>query len=76
MISQLIWMISALGGGLLLLIYLFQDKLVYIPNIENSRVQFLHPSQFGLHHFDEVFVNTHDGEKIQVWLLKVLYNYN
>jgi len=71
MLASLLWTCAALGGAMLLMIYLWQDKLIYVPNIENSRHEFLDPAHFGLVYFDEFFVTTPDKEQIQVWLLKV-----
>eukprot|EP01122_Echinamoeba_exundans_P005459 TRINITY_DN15612_c0_g1_i1.p1 TRINITY_DN15612_c0_g1~~TRINITY_DN15612_c0_g1_i1.p1 ORF type:complete len:239 (+),score=37.77 TRINITY_DN15612_c0_g1_i1:125-841(+) len=74
LISHMIWSLLALGGGLLLLVYLVQDKLVYVPDIEMSRTQFLNPADYGIEDWEELFLPTPDGEKIQVWFFRAPRN--
>jgi abhydrolase domain-containing protein 13 len=74
LLSHMIWSLLALGGGLLLLVYLVQDKMVYVPDIEMSRTQFLNPADYGLEDWEELFLPTPDGEQIQVWFFRAPRN--
>jgi len=73
LLSYLPWSFSvgAIGlGSLAVLLYVFQDKLLYFPTMPPySRTFFIPPEQFGLQQvLEEVFINTKDGHKIQVRL--------
>jgi len=62
-------------GGLLLTLYLFQNKIVYVPSVpSDARTLFLDPKEFDLHNWKEVFVPTIDGEQIQCWFFKTERN--
>lgn len=60
--------IGAIGlGGLAVLLYVFQDKLLYFPSMPpNSRTAFVSPHHFGLQNvLEEVFFTTKDGLRLQ-----------
>lgn len=54
----------------LLLLYLFQDKILYVTNPFNTRYVFDKPERFRLYKWEDVFIDTIDGEKIHAWLIK------
>lgn len=71
MLFVIFWLFAALGGVFLLVLYLFQDKLLYSPDFPpDSRTVFIRPGRFRINSWEEVFLNTIDGESIQTWLLK------
>jgi pimeloyl-ACP methyl ester carboxylesterase len=74
LLSYLPWSFSvgAIGlGSLAVLLYVFQDKLLYFPTMPPySRTFFIPPEQFGLQQvLEEVFINTKDGHKIQAYFV-------
>ncbi len=61
--------IALLGtGSVALLLYIFQNKLLYFPNMPpDAKRTFLSPASFGLERvLEEVFITTSDNLKIQV----------
>jgi dipeptidyl aminopeptidase/acylaminoacyl peptidase len=70
--SQLVLTVGALGGALLLVVYLLQDKILYVPNVENLRHHYLKPEQFGLYAWEDLYLKTPDGETIQIWFFKLV----
>jgi len=62
---------SLVGVGAAAL-YWFQDKLLYYPSMPpGAREQFADPAEFRLGHcFQEIFITTPDGERIQAWFFK------
>lgn len=71
MIFTAIWIFAALGGIFLLMLFLYQDKLIYVPDVPpDSRRVFIRPERFRINEWNEIFLKTEDGESIQTWLLK------
>ncbi|KAM9987732.1 hypothetical protein ACTFIZ_003082 [Dictyostelium cf. discoideum] len=70
LISTAYWGSIIAATGLICIasiIYASQEKLLYIPN----KNIVLHPSQFGLEdNFEEIFLTTSDGIKIQTWFFR------
>jgi fermentation-respiration switch protein FrsA (DUF1100 family) len=56
-------------GGLVLLMFLFQDRLVHVPNLP-SRELTATPADIGLD-YQSVFFTTEDGVKLHGWFLPV-----
>lgn len=67
-VKGLAWSLFLSGGGAVLMTYLFQEKLVYVPYLPpNARTEFLAPEDFGLFIYEKVFIETQDKEKLQAW---------
>ena len=65
------WFFSFGAVGVAAILYVLQDYLVYVPWIENSRIQFDHPFHYRLQdYFEEHFITTPDNVKINVWLFR------
>jgi len=65
-------MIGAAGiGCVAVLLWIYQEKLLYFPNIPpEARKEFLSPRSFGLEAlFEEVFITTPDGLRLQAYLI-------
>jgi len=59
---KLLIVIAVLYLTLVVLMYVFQRKLMYLPHKEIGA-----PAQYGLSNFSEAFLTTKDGIKIQTW---------
>lgn len=71
MIFTFIWVFASLGGIFLLVLFLYQDRLIYVPDVpSDSKKVFIRPERFRIYQWDEIFLKTEDGENIQSWLLK------
>ncbi|KAL6066747.1 bem46 protein, variant [Balamuthia mandrillaris] len=71
-VETIIWIIAAGTGSLMLALYFFQNKLVYIPGFPlDARTVFISPEAVGLEDFfEEVMIPTQDGVKIQAYLFR------
>jgi len=70
---------GALVGASALLLYTFQDKLLYYPSIPNrlpktNEVGFRHPGEVNLD-YDNVYLKTPDGLQLHGWFIKTKENY-
>eukprot|EP01097_Dermamoeba_algensis_P006062 TRINITY_DN381_c0_g2_i1.p1 TRINITY_DN381_c0_g2~~TRINITY_DN381_c0_g2_i1.p1 ORF type:complete len:282 (-),score=58.21 TRINITY_DN381_c0_g2_i1:111-956(-) len=68
-----VYQFAILGvGALLASIYYLQDKLLYFPQIPADAKSFFYPPhEFGLaNNFEEVFINTIDGVKLQAYVIR------
>ncbi len=54
--------------GILLLLYIFQDRLIFLPHI--GRSDHFDPASFGLN-FEEIRIPTSDGETLAAWFFPV-----
>ena len=72
-----IWQVSGAFCAIscfLLLIFLFQERLMYVPvvggftTVESNPEGYKSPGEYGIN-FEEFFVETLDGEKIHLWYL-------
>ena len=73
LVSMWNWLWYGLGGAGLVsvLLYTFQDYLLYFPTIENSRTVFIQPQAHGLADvFEEHFLSTPDGVTLNLWLFR------
>ena len=58
--------VLAAGAGTTL--YLLQKRLIYVPQFPpGSRLSVWKPSQFGWEHFEELWLKSADGTKIQAY---------
>ncbi|MBI4194160.1 MAG: alpha/beta hydrolase [Betaproteobacteria bacterium] len=64
MVLDLLVPVAIAYGGLLLLIFLFQSRLVYYPQI--GREMALTPQAYGLA-YESVEIRTEDGERLMAW---------
>lgn len=65
------WVYLVSGGFItgLTLLYVFQHKLLYFPDVPSGyRTHMLNPTDFGLPEPESHFVTMRDGVKIHVWL--------
>ncbi|DBA03096.1 TPA: hypothetical protein N0F65_003343 [Lagenidium giganteum] len=67
---------SALFGGALLLLYVYQDKLLYFPTIpgapkltSDNPAGYRNPGEFSID-YEDVNITTADGVKLHAWLMK------
>jgi len=70
---------GALVGTSALLLYTFQDKLLYYPSIPNrlpktNEVGFRHPGEVNLE-YDNIYITTPDGLQLHGWFIKTKENY-
>jgi pimeloyl-ACP methyl ester carboxylesterase len=71
MLNKALWTLCFGGGGMLLMLYTFQNRLVYVPYMPpDARSNFLRPEDFFLYHYDKVSILTEDKETLQAWLFK------
>jgi fermentation-respiration switch protein FrsA (DUF1100 family) len=63
LLLKTVLVVAALYGGLLVLVYLFQPKLVYFPQEGAPEVT---PQALGLP-FEHVTIGTEDGERLAAW---------
>jgi len=74
--SSLFWTLIAAGVGILMLLYIQQDKILYMPAVpgvpkltRDNPTGFTSPSCFNLP-FEDAMIPTSDGVRIHAWLLK------
>jgi abhydrolase domain-containing protein 13 len=65
--SNFLWTTLAGIGSILLMFYVFQNRLVYIPT---QRTSFIAPEDFQLYNYEKLFFETQDKEQLQGWLFK------
>lgn len=76
MIGHTVWFLAAVGGILISLIYIFQDKLLYVSSAPaDARTTFIRPERFHIRNHEDLFISTPDGEVINCWFFKVEDNY-
>ena len=76
MFGHVMWTIAALGGILMSLIYVFQDKMLYVNGAPpDSRTTFIRPERFNIRDHEDLYLPTPDGEMINCWFFKVDQNY-
>jgi hypothetical protein len=76
MFGHFIWTIAALGGLVMSLIYVFQDKLLYVSGAPaDARTTFIRPERFNIRNHEDLYIPTPDGEIINCWFLRVEENY-
>lgn len=78
--SQMTWQkivgtVVTLAGGMLFMIYHFQEKLVYLNNIfpqfktpQQNPAGFRSPQEKGLN-YEDVYINTPDGLRLHAWFI-------
>lgn len=62
---RLILLVLAVYGSLVVILFLFQDRLVFLPNV-GGRELGASPADIGLD-YREVWLDTEDGERLHAW---------
>ena len=76
MLGHIVWTIAAVGGILMSLIYVFQDKLLYVSGAPaDARTTLIRPERFNIRNHEDLYISTPDGEVLNCWFLRVDDNY-
>lgn len=76
MIWHMLWTMAAMGGVLMSLIYLFQDRILYVSGAPpDARTTLIRPERFNIRDHEDLYIPTPDDEMLNCWFFKVEENY-
>ena len=76
MFGHILWTMAAMGGVLMSLIYLFQDKILYVSSAPpDARTTLIRPERFNIRDHEDLYIPTPDGETLNCWFFKVQENH-